>query len=318
MYLGLTSSDAVLNAEEGRVHPNGKVPLHALLISILAFSVTGVATYIWPESLNTLSSSIWLLALIPSFLLAYHKGWQGAATGLAGAMVLMVGLQIVVVALLGNEVDWQLSGALTVLFIVVSLGAGWLAEAFHRRQKVAMNLAFTDELTGLANRRALIFSLSHHFAAAKREIQDLSVVMFDLDGLKQYNDRYGHSAGDEALRHVGHVLRENTRISDMTGRYGGDEFLSFLPGTKTVEAAHTLAERVRQALSDVETATGDILTISAGIAVFDPSMFVRLDLVAAADLALYAAKSQGGNTIAVCPLQVAPRIRVLDGGRNTA
>jgi diguanylate cyclase (GGDEF)-like protein len=293
-------------------HGSGDVPLHALLISLLAFSVTGVVSYVWPSSLGDVAALVWVLALVPPFQLAYHKSWRGAAAGLVGSMMLMIGIQIVVVTLMGNQVDWRLAGGLTVLLIVVSLGAGWLAEMTQRRQRAVVDLAYTDELTGLANRRALLYSLSHHFAAAKREIVTLTVVMFDLDGFKQYNDRYGHSAGDEALRLVGQVLWENTRTADMTGRYGGDEFLSLLPGA-TAEDAHTFTKRVRDGLADIETECGEVLTISAGVAVFDSSMYVMRDLVAAADLGLYEAKSNGGNTSATSPLRVAPGIQLVGG-----
>ncbi len=310
---GLTTRDAVLNADEKPLHQGGKVPLHALFISILALLVTGVATYVWPDSFATVSGFVWLLALIPCFLLAYYKGWKGAAAGFAGSMLLMVGLQIVVVSVLGNEVDWQLAGGLTVVLIGLSLAVGWIAEALHRGKEAAVDLAYTDELTGLANRRALLYALAHHFSAAKRETQYLCVVLFDLDGFKEYNDRYGHSVGDEAMRLIGHLLSENTRNSDLTGRYGGDEFLTLLPGS-SLQAAQTFAERVRGAVSEAETSTGDALTISAGIAEFVPSMFEMRDLVAAADLAMYQAKSHGGNKVTVCPVEVAPGIRVLDGG----
>ncbi len=312
-----TFNDRAWSAQHGDLHSSGEVPPHALLISLLAFLVTGIVSYMWPSSLTDSSSLIWLLALIPPFLLAYHKSWRGAAAGIAGSMMLLVGIQIVVVTMLGNVVDWRLTGGLTVLLIVVSLAAGCLAEAFHRRQRTVVDLAYTDELTGLANRRALLYSLSHHFAAAKRDIAALTVVMLDIDGFKEYNDRYGHSAGDEVLRLLGQVLWENTRSSDITGRYGGDEFLTLLPGA-TVQDARTFAKRVRDGLADVETVTGDVLMISAGVAVYEASMYVMRDLVAAADLALYEAKSQGGNTSAVSPLKVAPEIQLVDGGRSTA
>ncbi|MEN8144845.1 MAG: GGDEF domain-containing protein [Gemmatimonadota bacterium] len=313
LVAGLTSSDAVLNVHEKPLHKGGSVTPQALLISLLALLVTGVATFVWPDSLSSLSGFVWLLALIPCFLLAYHKGWRGAAVGFAASMVLMVGLQVVVVSFLGNEVDWQLAGGLTVVLIGLSFAIGWVAEALHRRRDVAVDLAYTDELTGLANRRALLYALAHHFAAAKRETQFLCAILFDLDGFKEYNNKYGHSVGDEAMRLVGRVLADNTRNSDLTGRYGGDEFLTLLPGT-SLQAATTVSERVLQAISEAVTSTGDRLTMCAGVADFDPAMFEMRDLVAAADLALYEAKSKGSNTIVQCPPQIAPGIRVLDGG----
>lgn len=274
------------------------VPPHALAISLFALFVAALASILWPDSLEQLSALSWLLALVPSFLLAYHRGWSGAAYGLLGAMTLLVVMEIIPGLYLGTRVDWRITGTITVLLIGVSLGAGAVAESLHRERHQALQLAYEDALTGLPNRRVLDFFLARHFGAARRG-QPMVVVMFDIDGFKQYNDRYGHQAGDEALRLVGGVLSRNTRLSDVSGRSGGEEFLAVLPGEGS-EGATVFAERVREAVERESERAGlrERLTLSAGVAAYDPAMRDASELVEAADRALYAAKKEGKNRTA--------------------
>ncbi|MFQ5747723.1 MAG: GGDEF domain-containing protein [Gemmatimonadota bacterium] len=287
----------VLNETEGLPGLHGVVPPGALVLSLLALAVAGLASFVWPESLAGASSLIWLLALIPSFLLAYHRGWSGAALGLAGSMALLIGLDVVPRLARGTSVDWYITGAITVTLISVSLGAGAISESLHRERRSALEMAYADPLTRLPNRRVMEMFLARHFAGARRG-RPLAVVMFDLDGFKGYNDRFGHQAGDEALRTVGAVLGANTRQADMTARYGGEEFLAVLPG-ETAEGAHVFAERVRAHMADRELPTGERLTVSAGVAEFGPAMANPDDLVEAADRALYRAKTAGRDRVEV-------------------
>lgn len=275
----------------------GRVPPHALAISMLALTVASLGSFIWPDSLRQYSALVWLLALVPSFLLAYHRGWSGAAYGLLGGMALLVLMEIVPRLLIGTEVDWRLTGVVTAFLIAVSLGAGSVAESLHRERRQALTLAYEDPLTGLPNRRVVDLFLVHHFAAARRG-QPLSVVMFDLDGFKGYNDRFGHQAGDEALCLVGAVLAANTRQADVSGRIGGEEFLTILPGTHTAGAV-AFAERVREAVRQESACLPEQLTLSAGVAKFEPSMEDPARLVKAADRALYAAKAAGRDRTVV-------------------
>jgi diguanylate cyclase (GGDEF)-like protein len=295
---GISAPDAAIGIQSDTLVGEATVPPAALFTSILALIVSGAASFVWPESLATLSGFVWLLALIPSFLMAYHKGWEGAAIGLAGAMVLLVVIEVVDVKLMGGDVDWRVTGAVTFVLITVSLGAGWFAEALLRQRAAAIDMAHVDPLTGLPNRRTLHFSLSHHFGRVQRGFGELSVVLFDLDHFKTYNDRHGHQAGDDALRLVGSVLREQTRRSDVSGRYGGEEFLTLLPG-EGAKAAQVFAERIRQSVAGQEISTGDRLTISAGVASFDSSMKEVEELLETADRALYGAKSQGRDQVVV-------------------
>jgi diguanylate cyclase (GGDEF)-like protein len=124
----------------------------------------------------------------------------------------------------------------------------------------------------------------------------MSVALFDLDKFKQYNDTHGHAAGDEALRAFADVLREETRDSDLAGRYGGEEFLTMLPH-EGLEGARLYAERVRERLMRRELPGGARITVSAGLAASGPTMATATDLLRAADTALYAAKAAGGNRV---------------------
>lgn len=147
-------------------------------------------------------------------------------------------------------------------------------------------LSMTDPLTGLPNRRQLERDLAREFSAAVRG-RGLAVVMFDLNGFKTYNDRHGHVAGDEVLRMFSRALAGETRAMNLAARYGGDEFIALLTDTDGPGAEAFIA-RLRRAFPGPGV---QALDFSAGYAVFDPAMRTPEDLVAAADRALYDAKS---------------------------
>ena len=166
--------------------------------------------------------------------------------------------------------------------------------------------AMQDGLTGLANRRQFDVTLGNEFSRATRHAHTLAFIMIDVDYLKQYNDVYGHSAGDEVLRSVSKLIRALTpkRPGDLTARYGGEEIAILLPNTDT-EGALAVAERIRKAIEDLHilhsgSPVGHV-TISAGVATISPKRGVHLSsmLVDAGDKALYAAKSAGRNRVCV-------------------
>ncbi|TVP73019.1 MAG: diguanylate cyclase [Gemmatimonadales bacterium] len=149
--------------------------------------------------------------------------------------------------------------------------------------------SLTDPLTGLPNRRHLELHLEQEFAAARRG-RPLSVVLFDLDDFKQYNDALGHLAGDEALRTVGEVLDSETRAMNLVARYGGDEFVAVLSDTD-VEGARRHARRVARRLARSPVAGPLALRISWGVAEFGEGLDSGKALLEAADRALYRAKT---------------------------
>jgi two-component system, cell cycle response regulator len=159
--------------------------------------------------------------------------------------------------------------------------------------------AVLDELTGLANRRQAQEMLVREIARAERFSTPIGFVLCDLDNFKDVNDRYGHLVGDEVLRALAAVLMEVVRTTDLAARWGGEEFALLLPSTDVDGAAH-VAERAREALEERTLMTHDgeaiRVTASFGVAAF-PEHGRGDDLVAAADLALYAAKRLGKNRV---------------------
>jgi diguanylate cyclase (GGDEF)-like protein len=152
-------------------------------------------------------------------------------------------------------------------------------------------LSLTDPLTGMPNRRQLEKDLYREFAAARRG-RRLVVVMFDLNGFKQYNDRYGHLAGDEAIRMFANALTAEMRTMNMAGRYGGDEFTAVLADADRV-GAEVFIERVRHRFPGPNaTLRENELGVAAGLAEYVPEMASPDELLAAADAALYREKQQ--------------------------
>jgi two-component system, chemotaxis family, sensor kinase Cph1 len=163
--------------------------------------------------------------------------------------------------------------------------------------------ATTDPLTGLSNRRLFDDRLRKEWSRARREDRSIALIAIDIDHFKEYNDRFGHPAGDECLKRVAQAIGGICREIDIAARVGGEEFALLLPGID-VEAAAVVAERVRATIEDlgVEHPHPDhkVVTISLGVAATSPARCNDAEaLMVAADRALYRAKSSGRNTIAV-------------------
>lgn len=183
-------------------------------------------------------------------------------------------------------------------------------------------LATTDGLTGLLNRRSLDQVLAAELARTVRERQPISLLMIDVDRFKAYNDRYGHPAGDKCLKLVANSLREAAlRPGDSLARYGGEEFVAVLPNTDE-DGAYVLAERLRRSLRDLglphEGSEKGLVTVSVGIACYPGTVIERTEaeLLRRADQALYDAKAAGRDRVTGFrhTHEVVPR-RLLDGTR---
>jgi diguanylate cyclase (GGDEF)-like protein len=193
-------------------------------------------------------------------------------------------------------------GSFALLVLVSLLFARPILHTFGDFRRVASQAA-TDGLTGLANRRSFDDELALEWRRAERVGDSLALVLADLDNFKAVNDRFGHQAGDAVLRRVAVILDSGGRQVDLAARYGGEEFAVLAPETD-LEGATRLAERLRSELESAAVALPDgrelQVTASFGVAI-KGDLEAPEELVAAADEALYEAKRNGKNRVAVQP-----------------
>lgn len=273
------------------------VPKEALLLSLLSLLVPVLASAAFPGwTTEQVGVLLWLLALVPGFLLSFYRGWTGASVALAAGMAAFALAQVYIVATGSSEPGPELLLGVVVVLTSVSLGSGWLSSVFHRSLDEVEAMALTDPGTGIPNRRRAALHLERVFAAARRGVP-LSVVLFDLDHFKRVNDAFGHAVGDDVLSAFADMVVDQTRTMNVTARYGGEEFISILAETDAEGARH-FAGRVLKATRELELPSGPI-TVSAGIAQYEDGMAAPEVLVAAADQALYRAKNAGRDRVVI-------------------
>ncbi|OQW76052.1 MAG: hypothetical protein BVN35_07025 [Proteobacteria bacterium ST_bin11] len=156
-------------------------------------------------------------------------------------------------------------------------------------------LATTDPLTQLKNRRAFEEALSHEFDQAQRTGNPLALIIVDADHFKSINDTFGHQVGDSYLKQLAEILKSNSRKTDLVARFGGEEFVLILPATEAENAVY-FAEKLREALESASW-SDRALTVSMGIASLSPTITNTSDLLKLADQALYSSKNNGRNRV---------------------
>jgi diguanylate cyclase (GGDEF)-like protein len=205
------------------------------------------------------------------------------------------------------------------LQIIAQIGAqSWNSLTAYRNVKVAADV---DELTGIFNKRALKFRLSELVYESRQNGGRASVFLFDIDHFKNYNDKNGHIAGDQALRLLAQLVRDTVRADDIFGRFGGEEFLLIMPG-RTAAQAMSAAGNIRQRIANYDFPFGENqpmgrVTVSGGVATFPDDSQDAVELLLSADNALYRAKQAGRNKVfraesGVNPLSVVPKAVDLD------
>jgi diguanylate cyclase (GGDEF)-like protein len=159
-----------------------------------------------------------------------------------------------------------------------------------------------DPLTGLYNRRYMEESLTRELRRAARKKTELGVMMLDVDHFKQFNDTFGHEAGDAVLRSLGNLLRTQFRAEDIVCRYGGEEFTVILPDTSlqlTQQRAEELREAAKRELVQLRGQSLGAVSLSIGVASFPANGATSETLLGAADAALYRAKEAGRDRVTV-------------------
>jgi two-component system, cell cycle response regulator len=165
---------------------------------------------------------------------------------------------------------------------------------------VCEEAAFTDHLTGLANRRRFERQLEREVGRTERFSHPFSLLMIDIDNFKRLNDSFGHDAGDDAIRRISRVLREGTRGIDLAARIGGEEFAVLLVETNQ-QAGMEVAERLRLAIRSLRIPSGEQVTASFGVAECPTDAQTAAGILKAADVALYEAKRAGRDRVIGAP-----------------
>lgn len=271
------------------------------------------------------------LLLIPVLAVAIYGSRRALLT-----TIVVVAATVVLIQVVSTDPSieltptWRQDLVLALMAIVLAVVIHDLVTRMRRernlaeeRGRIIEELALTDPLTGIDNRRGWERALQRALGQARRHSQPLSLAMLDLDGFKEYNDTLGHQAGDDFLREAAQRWEERTRVEDHIARYGGEEFVLTLPNTD-LTLAETLVERLRRDLPRPEVTEAAQVTCSAGVAEWDGSETVR-ELVARADQALYRAKEAGrdrtvtvdtaGSADGAAPagVQLPPGVQSLDG-----
>jgi diguanylate cyclase (GGDEF)-like protein len=200
-----------------------------------------------------------------------------------------------------DRLRWMILAATAGVVVVLLLSAVLIA---NRRQKVLLaRLARQDDLTALPNRRRMLELANDAFASARREGQQLTLALIDLDHFKQINDRFGHATGDFVLQEFARVCRRVLRDTDEFGRWGGEEFLILLPRT-TLDVALGVIDRVRTAAQTIRDGRLDAelrVTLSAGLATNESDPASVEEIISKADVALYSAKKGGRDLVCIEP-----------------
>jgi len=184
-------------------------------------------------------------------------------------------------------------------FLLVAYVTSMLASDIKSAKSRITVISQTDDLTGLLNMRAFNTILEKEIAAAARYNTPYTILMIDVDGLKQVNDHYGHTTGSRLVKIVASSLKNYVRHSDVLARYGGDEFVVLMPKT-TTEHAQIAAERIRAAIDNTSfEMQGNRITatVSVGIASFPDCVEAVEEVLDKADIALYKSKQSGRNQV---------------------
>lgn len=237
--------------------------------------------------------NLWPLLVVPIVVAAWFFYEIGALVTSAAAGLLLFQSPL-------EKTGAVVIAALTFMLLGFLLGWG------QRRQKDAhrhvLRSSLTDALTGLYNYGYFMDCLDREICRVARYGGAVTLIMFDVDHFKMFNDRFGHQAGNEALKALGAALRRERRESDIVARFGGEEFVLLLPGDEA--AGVEIAGRVRGAISQVNIPAGGAtakVTVSAGVACYPRSAASKEELLDRVDQLLYSSKKTGRDRVSVAP-----------------
>ena len=279
---------------------------HEVIFGTLGLGAYSFFAYMDFRLGNDVVSSISYISILGFGLLARSRRLT-VLLGLMGIIATIIGYYLAPTGIPGIDITNRQLVVIAIMTITIT------SHIYMTKQQEfdasLYRIAVTDELTGIANRRALLQELEQRISEAKRYNTNFSILLFDLDNFKTINDQYGHLTGDGILVKVTRVCARWLRTTDIMGRYGGEEFIVLCPNT-SLEGAKALAERIRLAVEESElTVLGKNIkmTISVGVTELSNHMNgptselneieLSHDMIDASDSAMYHAKRTGRNRV---------------------
>lgn len=280
-----SSWSALKNALAGSHSPNA----HRKLLTLAG---TGAFFFLlWLVILPLGFKNLWPLLAVPVVLAAWFFFEAGALLAATGALLM----------LLETALPSPGSGLLTLgAFTALGLVLGRSHRRHLQSHRRVLRSSLTDALTGLHNYGYFMECLDREICRVARYGGAVTVVMFDIDHFKSFNDHFGHQAGNEALKAVSAVLGREKRESDLASRFGGEEFALLIPGDE--DAGLETANRIRQAIARLEIPIGGAstrITISGGVASYPQNAASREQLLDQVDQLLYMSKRSGRDRVSV-------------------
>lgn len=269
----------------------------AELLIALSITLLGFVYMVFPE----LRTSLQCIYFVPIVASAMLLGWKQASA------FTVVGVSLVMCVTGVNWTDHSIEEFIHLVLWGCTLGTtsaviGLIVSAREKQVSLILekqsSLALTDELTQVPNRRAFDMELRRRMSEFQRYQRILSILMIDIDYFKKFNDRFGHAVGDRVLQIIAQTIGKCLREADMVARFGGEEFSVLLPDTH-VDEAHVVAERIRQAVDQIDVNEIDCpqkVTISIGVTEIQPDDD-EATLLERGDFAMYAAKRNGRNQV---------------------
>ncbi|MHB8792764.1 MAG: GGDEF domain-containing protein [Thermoleophilia bacterium] len=250
--------------------------------------------FLWLMLTVFAQSDFWPLLAAPILVSAWFFYEVGAVVTIAVTSLLLI------------QTSFEKNGTIFIAvatFAVLGLMLGWGQRRQRKMHRHVLRSSLTDSLTGLYNFGSFMECLDREVRRVDRYGGAVTLVMFDIDHFKMFNDRFGHQAGNEALKAVAATLRKQKRESDIVARFGGEEFVLLFPG-KEAGGVET-ARRMRKAISQISVSVGGgakaEITVSAGVACYPNGATSKEELLDKVDQLLYASKRKGRNRVSVAP-----------------
>ncbi|MEE9330842.1 MAG: GGDEF domain-containing protein [Methylophilaceae bacterium] len=295
---------------------SGKAPDHR--IPLVVFSVLFVVDIYFMMINKDIRTTVVIDALIfagiylacARLTFAQDEGLLGNLYWVTSSLFLCLALLMVGRAISASSVDISVFDSFATwpvnayTFMVGAVSQFFISSLFvlmlsYKLNKNLESMVTVDGLTGVLNRRGLEDACSKMQGLCRRVHMGMAVLLIDIDHFKKVNDKHGHLVGDEVLRHITKVISSALRSGDVAGRYGGEEFVVFMPNTNESEAS-ILAERIRAAVENRPYLEGKLnisITVSIGVADSVSAGYDFKGLIAASDATLYSAKNSGRNKV---------------------